>query len=521
MKLRFHIFKVRLILILALAVALAGCSTTRSADNAQNGMPPIIPSGTEVVQGNELDQVLGSELSENSRPELPLNIEVIPKEDQTRLGPFYSLLPELAWSPDGRYLAIFGEKNGYGLWLWDRHTKATRRLVQLLDRSGERLTSLTFFGWSQDGHSLFYAVDGIQSEGQLLGKNGVLVRQLGLDGQERAVAWLPGEGAFIRSWLFNPQNNRLLLHRGQDLWMVDTAQRRSKKVKSNLPVWDGLFWVALSPTGEKAVYPEPESDKHRLIIVDINTGRETLVGNVNEYSFYPVWSPNGEKLAFLSASFGGQGYDFQIGEDGPLPPATKILVVTKEGQLLAEHIPQNQEKAGAPVWSADSRQLAFLSAAVSSTKDGFSEVKWRRLLLATSAHELQDWGSVSGDWITIGGFTPDNKAVLLYIYEAGGGVTAVLQGPTKRAATLAQGAVDEQPIWWHGYLILPHLAENSGDYLDTQLYLHDLKHGSRLLTSGPGWKSGVQVSDRYMAYTSADNQKYPYPLTVVIQPLPG
>lgn len=518
MKLRFGMPWPTLVLILTVAVIIASCASgTRSGDDSPSSTLPAASSGPE---GENSDQVVLSELTGEVDPGLSLDIEVVPAQDQTRFGPFYGLLPELAWSPDGRYLAMFGEKNGYGLWLWDRQTRTVRRLVQLLDRSGQCLTSLTFFGWNQSGDALLYAVDGIQSEGQLLGQNGVLVRQVGLNGQDKALAWLPGEGTFIRSWLFNPQDNRLLLHRGQNLWAVDTIEGKSKQVKADLPVWDGLFWVAMSPTGEKVVYPEPEPEQHRLVILDIASGQEVVVGNVSEYSFHPVWSPDGEKLAFLSAVAEGQGYDFQIGEDGPLPPATRISVVTKEGQWLTQYAPKGQEKAGAPVWSGDSQRLAFLSASVTPTPDGFSEVKWRRLLTTTADNQLQDRGPVSGEWLAIGGFAPDNETVLLYTYEAGGGVTAALHGPTAERTTLIQGAVDEIPTWWKGRLILPRLTGNNGDHLDTQLYLHNLKNRSQALTSGPGWKSGVQVAGGYMAYICADNQNYPYPLTVVVQPLP-
>lgn len=503
-----------LALLLTLAILTSGCQfTTGQTDGFQQGAPSTNPSRTETE----------SQPDQQERLDLSLDIEITLDQDQASLGPFYGFLPEFHWSPNGRYLAIFGEKNGYGLWLWDQQTKTGRRLVQLLDRSGQRLTSLSFFGWSKSGDSLLYAVDGVQSEGQLLGQNGVLVQQVNLDGTNKVLAWLPGEGTFIRSQLFNQESGLLILHRGQKLWAVDTNKcGQYKEVKSDLPLWEGLFSIVPSPTGEKVVYPEPDINNHQLIILDTNSGKEVTVGISDEYAFFPVWSPDGEKLAFLSADATKEGYDFQIGEDGPLPPSTKIVVVTKQGRLLTQVVSQHREKIGAPVWAPDSRRLAFLTASVIQRPKEFPKVKWRRLGMVDLQGNLQDLGTVSGDWLTIGGYTPDGDSVLLFIYETGGQVSAVLQGKANKIITLTQNAVDEIPTWWKGRLILPGLTGDNGDYLETQYFLYDLHNQATVLTSGPGWKSGIQVSTKdCMAYTSADNQNYPYPLTVVIKPLPS
>lgn len=511
-------------LLLVMTLMVAGCRpTARPSNNDHNGasLSADVPGteGATAWLGTAEGDPSGPAGEEQPGPGLPLDIEMVLEPDQTSFGPFYGLLPELAWSPDGRYLAAFGEKNGYGLWLWDQQTKSCRRLVQLVDRSGQRLTSLAFFGWNVAGDALLYAVDGIQSEDRFLGQNGVLVRQVGLDGTDKVLAWLPGEGMFIRSRLFNRESGLLLVHRGRDLWAVDTAGGRYKQVKSDLPTWDGLFFVVPSPTGDRVVYPNPDTTQRQLIILDLKNGTETAVGLAGEYPFYPVWSPDGEKLAFLSAEALSAGYDFQLGEDGPLPPSTRIIVTTNQGELLTQITPRPREKTGAPVWSADSSQLAFLTASVVQGPEEFPEISWHRLWSSDLNNRLQDLGPVSGDWLTIGDYTPDGSFVLLFAYEAGGGVSAVLQSQTQKL-TLAHDAVDEPPIWWQRSLVLPRIVVNNGDYLDTQLYLYDPNKQVTELTSGSGWKSGAKISaGGDLAYISADNQNYPYPLTVVIQPL--
>ena len=196
-----------LALLLTLAILTSGCQfTTGQTDGFQQGAPSTNPSRTETE----------SQPDQQERLDLSLDIEITLDQDQASLGPFYGFLPEFHWSPNGRYLAIFGEKNGYGLWLWDQQTKTGRRLVQLLDRSGQRLTSYLFW-LEQKRDSLLYAVDGVQSEAAA-GSKQVLVQQVNLDGTNKVLAWLPGEGTFIRSQLFNQESGLLILHRGQKLW---------------------------------------------------------------------------------------------------------------------------------------------------------------------------------------------------------------------------------------------------------------------------------------------------------------
>ena len=152
-----------------------------------------------------------------------------------------------------------------------------------------------------------------------------------------------------------------------------------------------------------------------------------------------------------------------------MPPATRLVIATKEGQILTKITPPQHEKAGAPVWSADSSQVAFLTATVAPGPAKFLEVTWRRLILSDVSGRICDLGPVSGNWLIIGGFSPDGS-ILLFVYGEGGDVAAVLQGKDLNLI-LARNAVDEPLTWWGQNLILPRIAASDGDYLNTQLYL--------------------------------------------------
>lgn len=521
-----------LLLVLAGSLVFAGCRTAASVP--QQEVPvPAVTAGTEGVPpaGGNLEpgaaeegtakNAEGGEPEAPAAPSLPPGVKISREEEHTTIGPFFGILPELAWSPDGRYLAIYGETAGYGLWVWDKEEEELRRMVQLIDRSGAGATAVTFLGWRGDGQALMYAVDGVQPEGPHLGERGVTVRAVALDGTSQEVAWLPGGLDLIRGFHFNPESGMLLVHRGPDLWRVDTAGRRVERLKDTLPTWDGFFSLVFSPTGEVVAYPQDLPGQHGLVLLNVADGSEVVVGPEGEYAFCPVWSPDGEKLAFLSAQAQGDGYDFQLGEDGPLPPATRLNVATKEGRLLATWVPPHGEKAGIPVWSPGGDRLAFLSATVARGADGQDKVKWKRLLLGSPGQPLVDLGPVRGEWLTVAGFNPDGRGILVYRYEIGGGVTVLSYGlEPGQVAVLAEEAVDEPPAWWQGQLIVARLDYGEGDSLDTQIYLSSPAGEVRALTSGPGWKSQFRLAGQMLAYLSADNQTPPYPISVIVRALP-
>ncbi|HHY92142.1 MAG TPA: hypothetical protein GX511_02225 [Firmicutes bacterium] len=445
---------------------------------------------------------------------------MVSDSQQTSIGPFYGLLPELAWSPVGDRLAVYGEAEGYGIWVWEKETGRVQRLVQLLDRSGQGATTVTFVGWDPAGKALYYAIDGVQPAGPHLGERGVAVHRVGLDRSDTEVAFLPGGAALIRTHQFNAATGWLLVHRGNDLWRVNVENGRVIHLKDNLPTWDGLFGVTPSPTGETVAYPETRPGQHGLVLLNVVTGVERNVGRPDEYAFAPVWSPDGEKLAFLSAEARGETFDFQLGEDGPLPPATRLVLVTKAGEPLAVWTPPQGEKAGAPAWSLDGGRVAFLSAALSPQPDGGEAVRWRRLLVGVPGRSLTDWGSVQGEWVTVAGFAPDGR-ILVYRYEASGGVSILAYGlEPGQVEKYIDNAVDEPPTWWEGNLLTARLEAGAQETLNTQIYRRQPGGKTIRLTTGPGWKSRFSLAGSLLAFLNADNQAAPYPIMVGIRSLP-
>ncbi|NLY51001.1 MAG: hypothetical protein GX062_08380 [Firmicutes bacterium] len=537
---------ITLLLVLSLALGTVGCRSSGPMTDPGHTEPSVSspvpaqdePGMTVPSQGGDSTQEpnedeTGPEPGPNQggdhenrepvelpREELPLAVELKINEDKTTLGPFFGLLPELMWSPDGEYLAIYGQASGYGLWVWERASNQVRRLAQLVERGSYGTTSMNLLGWNQEGDALLYVIDGVQPQGSHLGERGVAVMSVTLDGKRREVAWLPGGFSLIRDHYYSSESGRLLVHRGSDLWSVNTRSGEAVRLRDDLPTWDGLFAVQFSPTGESVVFPETDPSHHGLVLLDVNSGREIVIGFQGEYAFYPVWSPDGKKLAYLSARAEGESFDFQIGEDGPLPPATRLAVVTQQGEELTSWTPPRSEKAGAPVWDEDSTRLAFLSGSLTQDTYGLSQVSWRRLLLGSLDGTLQDLGMAQGDWITVAGFAPSGQEVIVYRYEASGGVTVLSYGPNPDQSTiLAADAVDEPLIWWDGHLLLPRLSAHAADSLATQLYLIRSETKPQALTQGAGWKSRLPPSGHWLAYLNADNQNAPYPIQVVVQPL--
>ena len=192
-----------------------------------------------------------------------------------------------------------------------------------------------------------------------------------LGAERHVLAWTP-DGAHL---LFNyvSVEGKRLDHSPYDhtaFWRVDAAGIKLDMLVDANPGHASEYghYAAISPDGTRLVYASCESSKlnrssqdralfdYEVVVISIDgTGQRWLTSN-SYLDHYPVWSPEGSRIAFLATSrtFGSSGDDdgnlglYTMAADG-----TDVQRVAPPGEYGLTLAP--------PVWSPDGERLAFLA----------------------------------------------------------------------------------------------------------------------------------------------------------------
>ena len=164
----------------------------------------------------------------------------------------------------------------------------------------------------------------------------------------------------------------LIVDVGQEIWRVDTGGAWVRKTADPNPGWRFAYGhhADVSPDGSRIVYASCEytyydHDKpdgrhnrgYEIATANVDgTGRQRLTSN-GSFENYPVWSPNGDRIAFIA------NYDLESDSDSGSshyePSETQIFTMAADGTDVK--VVPNTEGVGLypPVWSPNGERLAF------------------------------------------------------------------------------------------------------------------------------------------------------------------
>ncbi|MBC8102373.1 MAG: S9 family peptidase [Cytophagales bacterium] len=275
-----------------------------------------------------------------------------------------------AWSPDGRRLAFYSDRDGAArLWVWERDTGKLRRVSAVLVRP---LTGGELPRWTPDGRSI---VCKVLPENMTLADAAKLfeptasppdaspANRLALAAP--VVVYRSVSGADTSAAEKAAVEYRGLLNRARaDLALIDSASGTVRRLARN--VYPHGYWV--SPDGRSVAYTsipqvggnpaENRCDLWLALLEPRETEPRLLAGAIPRTWWGQAvrWSPDGSQLAYLSFGEQGTRCTFLHPITGNLPAdAPKTTETTGASRDI-------NEINGAPLWDpASGKAVFFLS----------------------------------------------------------------------------------------------------------------------------------------------------------------
>ncbi len=222
-------------------------------------------------------------------PKLVLN----PKVTLTKqlAGDIYTREAGQAISPDGKYMLV-QQRTSDGTQIvavslmGETDQDVTFEAVGF-EESSSNYAWLLPIGWTSSTTCVF-TESGKQNDGAHQGKDGVLVMSANVEtGQTEEIGFIELEAGYLHDATYVEDRAKVYLHVTRQLWEVDLNQGTLRLVKDELPTYDGLMYVRISPTGEYAVYDLHEEDKNGLYILDIGTAKRTPIASYRRNPEFP------------------------------------------------------------------------------------------------------------------------------------------------------------------------------------------------------------------------------------------
>lgn len=327
----------------------------------------VSPDGETLAYVTRDNQESKFDLGEQARTGVPWHAQ---RADiwtvSTKTGETKNLTTGLAnnwlptWSPDGRFMAFFSDRDGSGqarLWIWDAAKNQLRKVSDVNVRGDE-------IEWSPNGKTLF--VTTVPSDLSIEEYATILLSRKAR-ATDDDVSKTPGSSVILYRAtsvsakgqtvpMSDPWNLDINL---RDLVSIEVSTGRYRRIVQDQRIAKYL----LSPDGSRLAYSRPthfETAGSQQILFDIVTvdilgkGERILANNIRlDYDGAAFsWSPGGSHLSFHSGGVGEKAHDCYV-------------VSLKSGRLdnLTHLEPKRpwRRKAETPLWDAKGENIYFVN----------------------------------------------------------------------------------------------------------------------------------------------------------------
>ena len=417
------------------------------------------------------------------------------------------------WSPDGRLLAFFSDRDGSDqarVWIWDV-AKNELRKVSDVDLRGEEIE------WSRDGKALFVTTVPRDLSPEDYAKIQSSGRARPNDANDDAAPKSPGSSVVIyRATAVSPDKQATAT---SDPWNLDFHLRDlvSIEVSSGQVAWivhgQRIAKFLLSRDGSRLAYSRPnrfEKPGSQQILFDILSvdilGKEErlLASDVHlDYDGAALsWSPSGSHLSFHAGGPGDKAHDCYV-------------VDLKSGKVEnVTHLqPQRplERKAETPLWDANGKNIYFINDGAlwrasldRSSATRVVQIPNREIRLIVSDSHDQLWTVDKGETTTVVTYDDLGKQDGFYRVELDTGRNAKLlergQCYTCAGANSITAAGKEGGQ-------LAYVAEEAGSSPDMWISSPDFQNPRRLTHVNPQFDGYRFGAARLIAWSSVDGEE--------------